>query len=894
MKNIATYTSSVEEVTDKIRHIVDNYMFENKTDQANIRDFVYDEMEFDRVKVINTQGHGKDIGFIEMRKPENEPVMLSDMVKDARHNGVHILEDVLFGCRSLYQGNRVLSTVGTHEFVKGESVFSIHKDLHGRFSVIDKGKERSLLHPFGREFVTLRDLRNTDRRPFKIYPLEMKDVTIAVIPRINSSRGMTASEDVNKDLRQLALKDFDIALPDRIFLSPEDFNPNIENQYSSNAIDKISIRNGRLDSFHMKDSHEIQCLSKSGLEKVENVVKSKMIYLQKFASDTAKEQERVRLFEKTRELQDKLAQLPGMEIGKTITLEKGIPLDDKVVVNSIGDMVVNSVTYLAKPHDHPVFLVSDGERDIPFSRMMEWNQEQVAEAVAEKLNIELSVDEKSIKAIKELMDEQHTDRIELPRPFGVTSKLNDNSFGQEAFSVVKDKNFGISLSDGKNLKSVSTLADWEIHELVNMVYEKPLYDLLKDGETIKLDFTADNSMSSGYKIDKFMFESITRHGDNLLADGIRHIETQGGQGSSTKISGFPIGCTKQVYDAVKPIIEEKRAEEKTYDSLEYDGKKWPLRSIVLPATGEQVLVGTVVLEQALHPDEWNGRKAQAIYERIFYYVEGDEINLPSEELAALVEREALDIDSYLTPEGDEIKVGMQVVWEDPEEEARDLSRIWTVESINGEVITIKDDPSVAEVTANELHLPGAISEQQEEDRLLSDADIAKQYSDFKVNGIKFYSPNQYQNDTWSGVVDLEFPNADHPDFDETMVNPFISYDKEGKHIAFDHWMPEETYKGVCDYILAERPKHLVMEAMIERTIDSSAKAFTPEQQQVILNYLKDFDGVDKKMQALSPLWEEACKDYRMDVYDEWKEPVKEELNDLASGIVRDNSRGRTP
>ena len=344
-----------------------------------------------------------------------------------------------------------------------------------------------------------------------------------------------------------------------------------------------------------------------------------------------------------------------------------------------------------------------------------------------------------------------------------------------------------------------------------MVYEKPLHDLLKDGEKVGLKLTADNSMSSGYKIDKYMFESITKHGDNLLAEGVRQIETQGGQGKSMKIGGFPVGCTKQVYDAVKSLIEEKRAEEKTYDSLEYDGKTWSLRSIVLPTTGEQVLVGTIALEQA---------------------------NLPSKELAALVESEALDVE---------------------------------------------EEQEVSESVGN-----------KSEDRLLSDTDIAKQYSDFKVNGIKFYSPNQYQNDSWSGVVDLEFPNATHPDFDETMVNPFISYDKEGKQISFDHWMPEETYKGVCDYIRAERPKYLVMEAMIERTIDSSAKAFTSEQQQVILNYLKDFDSVDKKMQALAPLWEEACKDYRMDVYDEWKEPVKEELNNLASGIVRDNSRGRTP
>ena len=843
MKKIATYSPSVEELTDKIRHIVDNYMFENKMDQANIMSFVYDNIEYDKVKLINTPGIGKEIAFLPMRDSNADPIMLTDLIREARQNGNIALLTPYFSCRSLFKGDKVFSKVGTHQFLKGEDISSIHKDLYGEFKVLMVKKERSLLHPFGRDAVTLRNIKNTDRLPFKIYPSEMKDVSIAVKPRINSYRGLTILEDVNKDLNKLALKDFDIELSDYIFLSAKDFNPNIENQYSSNAIDTINVRNGRLESFHMKDTlYHIQCLSKSGLEKVENAVKSKIIYLRKFASETFEKQEKARLSAKARELQDMLAKLPGMEPGKTIKLDKGIPLDDKVVVNSIGDMVVDEVTYLGNAYNHAIFQVTDGGRDIPFSRMMEWNQEQVAEAVIKKINeqadIKYCVQKNIEKDIQDLMDQQNTDKIDLPRPFGVESK----PFGQEAIAVVKVQSGGVVLSDGKNTLPINILPLWQVNELANMVYEKPLHDLLKDGEKVGLKLTADNSMSSGYKIDKYMFESITKHGDNLLAEGVRQIETQGGQGKSMKIGGFPVGCTKQVYDAVKSLIEEKRAEEKTYDSLEYDGKTWSLRSIVLPTTGEQVLVGTIALEQALLPDdghaEWKDRKAKAIDERIFYYVEEEELNLPSKELAALVESEALDYE---------------------------------------------EEQEVSESVGN-----------KPEDRLLSDTDIAKQYSDFKVNGIKFYSPNQYQNDSWSGVVDLEFPNATHPDFDETMVNPFISYDKEGKQISFDYWMPEETYKGVCDYIRAERPKYLVMEAMIERTIDSSAKAFTSEQQQVILNYLKDFDSVDKKMQALAPLWEEACKDYRMDVYDEWKEPVKEELNNLASGVVRDNSRGRTP
>ena len=165
---------------------------------------------------------------------------------------------------------------------------------------------------------------------------------------------------------------------------------------------------------------------------------------------------------------------------------------------------------------------------------------------------------------------------------------------------------------------------------------------------------------------------------------------------------------REVVELVNMVYEvnNQREEEKTYDSLEYDGLKWKLRSLILPSTGEHVLIGTVNLEQALRPDvghaEWKDRKAQAVDERIFYYVKGDEINLSSKELIALVEREALGIDNPVLSGGELIKEGMKVIWNDPDVSARDLSRVWTVDNINGEVITISDGFSEAEVTANEL------------------------------------------------------------------------------------------------------------------------------------------------------------------------------------------------
>ena len=52
--------------------------------------------------------------------------------------------------------------------------------------------------------------------------------------------------------------------------------------------------------------------------------------------------------------------------------------------------------------------------------------------------------------------------------------------------------------------------------------------------------------------------------------------------------------------------------------------------------------------------------------------------------------------------GTRIDQGDEVQWCDPEEEARDLERIWTVNSINGNIVLISDDYSEAEVLPSEL------------------------------------------------------------------------------------------------------------------------------------------------------------------------------------------------
>ena len=58
--------------------------------------------------------------------------------------------------------------------------------------------------------------------------------------------------------------------------------------------------------------------------------------------------------------------------------------------------------------------------------------------------------------------------------------------------------------------------------------------------------------------------------------------------------------------------------------------------------------------------------------------------------------------------GKEIKVGDCVLWHDPDEDTRDLNRVWGIDSISSDeedaVVLISDDFSEAEVYPYELEL----------------------------------------------------------------------------------------------------------------------------------------------------------------------------------------------
>lgn len=91
--------------------------------------------------------------------------------------------------------------------------------------------------------------------------------------------------------------------------------------------------------------------------------------------------------------------------------------------------------------------------------------------------------------------------------------------------------------------------------------------------------------------------------------------------------------------------DDREADLQETSAFDYDGRSYPVREIELPHAGEDALIATTELEKALMKDDgsYKDDAARAVDEQILYYVSPQEIRLPDNELALLVEREALDL-----------------------------------------------------------------------------------------------------------------------------------------------------------------------------------------------------------------------------------------------------------
>ena len=82
-------------------------------------------------------------------------------------------------------------------------------------------------------------------------------------------------------------------------------------------------------------------------------------------------------------------------------------------------------------------------------------------------------------------------------------------------------------------------------------------------------------------------------------------------------------------------------------------------------------------------------------------VNGDSTNV-IENLCPYIQDYIDDMENYIDRKGNVLGIGDKVIWYDPEEEERDLDRVWNVYGLDGDIVYISDSYGEAEVYAQEL------------------------------------------------------------------------------------------------------------------------------------------------------------------------------------------------
>lgn len=96
------------------------------------------------------------------------------------------------------------------------------------------------------------------------------------------------------------------------------------------------------------------------------------------------------------------------------------------------------------------------------------------------------------------------------------------------------------------------------------------------------------------------------------------------------------------------------------------------------------------------------------------------------------------------------------------------------------------------------------SKKNEDKKYLSDEDIATQYDDFNCTEIKL-SASKINKDWINFTLELEFPDADNPDFSSYVIENGY-WDTKEDTWGFDNWYPEKTYEDLKDLVRKEAQK----------------------------------------------------------------------------------------
>lgn len=97
------------------------------------------------------------------------------------------------------------------------------------------------------------------------------------------------------------------------------------------------------------------------------------------------------------------------------------------------------------------------------------------------------------------------------------------------------------------------------------------------------------------------------------------------------------------------------------------------------------------------------------------------------------------------------------------------------------------------------------------ERYMSDDDIAAQYDDFQIEYLEL-QPSRF-GEGYDGTIEIAFPNVDHDDFDNYVVDNFMVYDNDFTRFGFDNWYPDEV---------VEELKQIIRDYAIENDITNNA------------------------------------------------------------------------
>lgn len=189
--------------------------------------------------------------------------------------------------------------------------------------------------------------------------------------------------------------------------------------------------------------------------------------------------------------------------------------------------------------------------------------------------------------------------------------------------------------------------------------------------------------------------------------------------------------------------------------------------------------------------------------------------------------------------------------------------------VSGYVSVTQEEAVAMSVPQEGVRQQEPIIEKTQEDSVVKD--------EYKVSNVRFYKSSD--PNFFSGVISLESSSKEK----SNLTIPFVSFDKGGK-IDFDSSMLDASFE---EAIRREYSKSLAVDVVVMRTVNPSARFFTPEQAATVNNYLGLFQSSEEKEAAIKDLMSDALEipAFERTPY-KWKSDVRDELADLAAGVRR--------